>query len=658
MPRRNFDASMIARLREDQAQAAYLRRQRLVTGPPVSSGTNNILLNPQTTNYNSSSQTQVLNGMETTFINGSLRNVYNVGCICDLNEVLSEPTPPVPPIPPIPPTPPPSAGGVWWATSQIAYASYVLAMNVDSSGYIYQLIGYIGTGADSLELNNYVSDSTTPITVSPYGTIANSNLTDTCLVKYDPSGQVQWATTLTGVNTDLGSSIAFDSTGNVVIAAIITSSIVTINSFVSGGGGSPVTVTPYGTLTALPGVVSYVLVVKYSPNGTAQWVTQINSATVLITPYLAIDSADNIYITGESPASASSYIDFYNQNGVVAGAIQIALYGRISTIASQTIFLAKYNSNGIAQWATKFQSSSGGSLGVSNICVSPDGTVNICGGCATNSIVFYRWASTVGTTITTLLTAFVNAPGFPFSFFVKYDPFGNIILGSTIWNQTGPFSLQDSMGLITDAANNLYISGAFSGNLIINSFISISGFLLNTTTYGTLTNGGGTSKNTYIIKYDSGGTVQWATRVWNASIAGPGSATVDLNGNLYVSGTYDSAVTIDNFVSGGGGGAITTTPYATMATQAGTDTYSIIKYSPIGSAIWATNGTAPGPTTTDLTYIKCDGNNAIYYSSSYASMPAINNYVSITTGIVNTIFYNNLSMLGAYYNAMLVKYAI
>jgi hypothetical protein len=658
MPRRNFDASMIARLREDQAQAAYLRRQRLVTGPPVSSGTNNILLNPQTTNYNSSSQTQAQNGMETTFINGSLRNVYTVGCACDLNEVLSEPTPPVPPIPPIPPTPPPSAGSVWWATSQIAYASYVLAMNVDPSGYIYQLIGYIGTGADSLALNNYVSDSTTPITVSPYGTIANSNLTDTCLVKYDPSGQVQWATTITGANVDLGSSIGFDSAGNVIIAATIASSTVTINSFVSGGGGGPIVLSSYGTFTAFPGVVSYILLVKYTANGTVQWATQINSATQLITPYLAIDSADNIYITGESPNSAASYIDFYNQNGVLAGVLQIALYGRLSTVALETIFLAKYNSNGIVQWVTDFRASSSGGFGVNNICISPDGSINICGGSESNSIILNRWASTVGTTITTLLAAFIPAPGAPFSFFVKYNPFGDIILGSRIVNATGPFSLQDPMGLITDTANNLYITGAFSGNLLIYNFISISGSILNTIIYGTLTNGGGTAKNTYVIKYDSGGTVQWATRIWNASVAGPGSATVDLSGNLYVSGTYDSAVTIDNFVSGGGGGAITTTPYASMATQAGSDTYSIIKYSPTGSAIWATNGTAPGPTTTDLTYIKCDGNNAIYYSSSYASMPAINNYVSTTAGIVNTTFYNNLSMLGAYYNAMLVKYAI
>jgi hypothetical protein len=652
---------MVARLREDQAQAAYLRRQRLVTGPPSRSGSNNILLNPQTTNYSSSSQAQAQNGLEQTFINGSLRNVYSVGCPCDINEVLPEPTPPVPPIPPIPPippTPPPSAGSVWWATSQIAYASSVLAMNVDSSGYIYQLIGYIGTGADSLAVNNYVSDSTTPITVSSYGTFANPNLTNTCLVKYDPSGQVQWATTLTGANADLGSSIAFDSAGNVVIAATITSSTVTVNSFVLGGGGSPITVTPYGTLTALPGVVSYVLVVKYSANGTAQWATQINSATELITPYLGIDSTDNIYITGESPNSASSYIDFYNQNGVVAGAIQIALYGRISTIASQTIFLAKYDSNGIAQWATEFRSTSGGSLGVSNLCVSPDGTVNICGGCATNSIVFYRWASTVGTTITTLVSAFVNWPGYPFSFYVKYNPFGNIVLGSTISNQTGPFSLQDPMGLAVDTANNLYVSGAFSGNLFVNSFLSISGFMLNTTIYGTLTNGGGTSKNTYVIKYDSGGTVQWATRIWNASVAGPGSAAVDLSGNLYVSGVYDSTITIDDFVSGGGGGPIATIPYASMATESGGDTYFIVKFSPSGNAIWATNGTAPGSTSTDLTFVKSDANNALYFSTSYETIPAINNYASTAVGIVNTTFYNSLALLGAYSNSMLVKYAI
>jgi hypothetical protein len=303
--------------------------------------------------------------------------------------------------------------------------------------------------------------------------------------------------------------------------------------------------------------------------------------------------------------------------------------------------------------------SAGGSFGVSNICVSADGSVYICGGCASGSILFFRWSSTIGTTINTGLIAFTVSPGFPVSFIAKYDPTGNFVFGNTIWNQTGPFSLQDPMGLVTDSANNVYVTGAYSGNLFVNNFLFISAFQIVTSVYGTLTNGGGTAKNTYVIKYDSGGTVQWSTRLWNTSIAGPGSATVDASDNLYISGVYDSALTIDNFVSGGGGGAIVTTPYASMTTQSGNDTYSLVKYTPAGSAVWATNGTAPGSTSTDLTFAKCDANNAVYFSTAYAApLPVINKYVSTTAGTVNTNVYNTLMMVGSYFNGMLVKYAI
>lgn len=659
MPRRNFDASMVARLREDQAQAAYIRRQRLVTGPPQSSGTNNLLLNPQTTNYNASSQTQTQSGLENTYINGSLRNMYNLSCICDFNEVL--PSPPVPPIPPTPPTPPtpPSAGQAYWATSQTGNVASVLAMNVDPFGNIYQLIGFIGTPPEVLTLNNYVSDTTTPITVSAYGTFANPNLTDTCLVKYDTSGQVQWATTLTGANTDIGASLDFDSAGNVYLVATISSPAVTVNHFVSGGTGGPITVAPFGTLSPPPGINSYILLAKYDANGQVQWVTRMNSELDLTTPYLAADPAGNVYVVGQNPNTPSAYIDFYNQNGVSAGTINVSLYGRLSGTFIQPIFLVKYNTNGQVQWATQVLTAAGGSCSIKNVCVSPDGSVYLCGACASQTCNFYRWVSTIGTTINTVLIGFFVPPGVPFVFYIKYNSAGIVLLANSIMNQTGPFSLQDPVGLTTDSANNLYVTASFAGTLLVNNYQFISGFQVVMAAYGTLSNGGGAAKNTYIVKFNPGGTAQWATRIWNGSVVAPGCAAMDASDNLYISGVYDSQITLDDFVAGGGGGAITTTPYASMATQAGGDTYFLVKYTPSGSAVWATNGTAPGTGSTDATFVACDGSNAVYLSTNYdAPLPAINNYDSITTGTINTAFYNNLAIVGAYSNALLIKYAL
>ncbi len=192
-----------------------------------------------------------------------------------------------------------------------------LAVGTDSRGAVYAA-GYATsptTGADIL-IVKYLPDGT-PTWVQRYDGPANGNDyaigiavdnqsnvyvtgyvatslsgNDYCTIKYDSLGNLQWVRTYNGPGngSDIPADIALDNQNNVYVTGYSTG---------SGTGDDFCTI-------------------KYTTNGTQQWVNRYNGPANSTdrANAIAVDIQGNIYVTGQSIASNYDYLTIkYNTNG-------------------------------------------------------------------------------------------------------------------------------------------------------------------------------------------------------------------------------------------------------------------------------------------------------------------------------------------------------
>ncbi|WP_254564047.1 SBBP repeat-containing protein [Oscillatoria sp. HE19RPO] len=209
-------------------------------------------------------------------------------------------------------------------------------------------------------------------------------------------------------------------------------------------------------------------VAKYDNSGTQQWVQQLGSSLSDYSNGITVDSAGNLYITG--------YTDG-NLGGTDAG--------------RWDAWVAKYDSSGTQQWVQQ--------LGTTENDASKGITVDSAG-----NIYITGWTdgSLGGTSAGT---------GAGDAWVAKYDS-----SGTQQWvQQFGSFPSDSSSGITVDSAGNLYITGYTYGNL------------------------GGTNAGNYdawVAKYDSSGTQQWVQQFGSPAGDFSNGITVDSAGNLYITG--------------------------------------------------------------------------------------------------------------------------
>jgi hypothetical protein len=240
-----------------------------------------------------------------------------------------------------------------------------------------------------------------------YGTVkASRECTDTFLVKYDTSGTKQWVKQLEGSSKsyDKSQGLAVDSSDNIYVAGFTnggldgnTSSgkydifLVKYNStgtkqwlqqFGSSENdfGLAVNVDSKGNIYVtgntnggLDGNTNSgkndIFLVKYNSSGTKQWTQQLGTPTSEEGNGVAVDSSDNIYVTGWTQGKLDTYS------------------GSVDTI------LVKYNSSGTKQWTRQFgapsflkknqynsfsQMSSSGDFGI-GVAVDSSGNIYVTG---------------------------------------------------------------------------------------------------------------------------------------------------------------------------------------------------------------------------------------------------------------------------------------
>jgi len=339
--------------------------------------------------------------------------------------------------------------------------------------------------------NVYVAGffQSTTITFGPY-TFTKSGSSDLFLVKYDAAGNLLWAISAGGSNTDVASSVAVDPSGNVYLAGWFESPDITFGAYT-------LTLTGSGNI----------FLVKYDTNGNVLWAksSSQNSSGSCWGLSVAADGSGNAYITGFFLSSTITF-DF----------------ATLTNTGDEDIFIVKYNSAGTVAWA-KSASGTGGDRGTS---ITTD---------VTGDIYLTGWSNSPTLSFDNYILTNSNI-GADFVFLAKFDAMGNVLWtkgsqgeGSTYGFSTG-----------TDLSGNCYITGRFSYAPVIN-FDSFS-----------LSNINQSTTDIFLVKYSSAGNVLWAKSAGGmGDDCGHGIVTDALK-NVYLTGGFslpNSGINSINFDS-------------------------------------------------------------------------------------------------------------
>ncbi len=306
------------------------------------------------------------------------------------------------------------------------------------------------------------------------------NATGNFLVKYRPNGSVIWAKNAAGVGNDSASvmHITKDKLGNIYIIGYFNCHNLYIgntllNNSQLGGSGS-----------------NDCFIAKYDSLGNPLWAASSGGDNNEMGHSIAVDTSGNVYITG---FFTSTIMNFNGTNIINNG--------------NHDIFIAKYNSSGIIQWAKGF-GGAGLEIGGSVIV---DATNNIY-----HTGVFSSSNFNIGN------FSIVNHTLQNASYMAKLDSSGNVRWAKNI-------SLSGAIGtnynnIISDNVKNLYIGGSFSDTVVIG----------NTTLIG--------KAGVFVANFDSSGNSLWVQKAQSRNQQGAlvSGIVMDKKNNIYVSGYYYS----------------------------------------------------------------------------------------------------------------------
>ena len=267
-----------------------------------------------------------------------------------------------------------------------------------------QWINQFGSSARDQPWNGIAIDSSNNIYVTGYtagGLDSNTSSggNDAFLVKFDSLGTKQWTSQWGTSSNDNGLVVAVDSSGNIYVSGE------TLGALEGSNQGS-----------------TDVFLSKFNTSGNLQWTRQLGSDQADYSKSIAVDSSDNIYITGYTAG------DFDGNTFVVGGPYDY--------------FLVKYNTSGAKQWSKLFG----------------DNSKDIANGITTDSSGnIYITGNTSGS-----LGGFSNQ-GQEDYFLQKLDSSGN-----ELWYKQSGFSKNDyGMSVEIDSSGNIFVAGqtwmAFDG---------------------------------------------------------------------------------------------------------------------------------------------------------------------------------------------------
>lgn len=453
-----------------------------------------------------------------------------------------------------------------WAKNIICNTVYGMSefydVQADSSGNIYaagRVGGIDGYGNGTAEFSLESADGNLTVNSEDYD---DSNV---ILVKYNHLGQAQWAKTVTGgSNNSKFNSVSIDSSGNIYAAGYITGT----ETFNFGDG-----VTAKGTYSD-----RNIVLVKYNASGTALWAKTVFSGTSFSEfTSVTVDINGNIYTAGR--VAGTGLVDYGDGQ-------------QITGFSNSSILLVKYSSTGQTQWAKTFVSRpSSGDAYYHSLTVDAEGNVyaagegsgsynfgnNITANSTGALLVKYdtngiaQWASSsISEYVLNEGGHWVLLYGPARYYSVGIDSSGNIytvgylkqgvsfgnnvyIWGSSSYkqsvivkyNSSGVAQWARSVSSAPDYSEFNSISVDNTGNIYTAGYIfgsSVHDFGNGVTAKGVDADGW----NSVLVKYNTSGETQWA----KTAVSGPGdsyfnSVSVDNNSHIYTVGFIQGSGTFN-----------------------------------------------------------------------------------------------------------------
>jgi len=319
----------------------------------------------------------------------------------------------------------------------------------------------------------------------------NAGYEDCFIIKFNTSGERQWATYYGGNSYEVGYSIYPDKNNNILVTGVSQS-----NNFpiFNPGGGAYFQST--GSTSAF--------ILKFNQNGVRQWATYYGFGSYGYS--ITADTNNNILVSGET---VHSNFPVYNPGG---GAYYQNIYG-----GNKDAFILKFNQNGVRQWATYY----GGNQTENEERISTDVDNNI------------------------LITGHTSSTNFPLhnpggsSYFQgnKGGQFDAYILkfntnGIRQWaTYYGGTSTDGGYSICTDDSKNILITGKTGG----------ANFpLLNPGNGAYFQNTFGGGVDAFLLKFDSSGIRKWAT-YYGGDGNDWGHSIIANNNDIFITGYTKSA---------------------------------------------------------------------------------------------------------------------
>ncbi|MEW5676197.1 SBBP repeat-containing protein [Flavobacterium enshiense] len=274
-------------------------------------------------------------------------------------------------------------------------------------------------------------------------TLTNSGSYDIYLAKFNSDGDLIWVKNISGTNSESAEGLTVDSSGNVYVGGRFNSSSITIGTTVLNN-------------TTSSGAA---FLLKFDSLGNPIWNKVINGSSDDYIEAISVDSLGNVFVAGGFYSPTLSF-DTTNLN---------------NTNNYKDIFIAKYNSTGIFQWAKKIGGTNDDD--VRNIKLDNNGNLYLTG----------HFSSPILTLGTTTLTRISSQD----IFLTKYNTNGNLVWAK----KAGNSSYNTSTGLTIDSNNNSYISGAYFSSITFGNLPEL------------VSQG---NQDVFLAKYDSSGNEIWS----------------------------------------------------------------------------------------------------------------------------------------------------
>jgi len=308
--------------------------------------------------------------------------------------------------------------------------------------------------------------------------LANAGGQDMFVAKLSNAGTWLWAQRVSGANTELGQSLAFDSSGSLFVVGFYQSPSVSLSG----------TSSTYSNFNA---PLAFSLLLKYAATGSYLSAQNLTSNSSLYANSLAIDASNNVYIYGDfSGAAALGSKTLYSLGG-------------------QDVFVARLTPALTYTWAQ--------SAGGLNDDFAPSGRSLAVEANGNTYLTGRSYSSSFQFDTALLMNANTNGDAFILS-----------LTGGGSWRwgqQAGGIDQDRGEAVVLDGKGNLYATGDFAGTA---SFDRL-----------TLTSAGGS--DAYVAKLTTEGMYLSATRAGGTLDDGGSGVASDVTGNLYNVGYYASS---------------------------------------------------------------------------------------------------------------------